>query len=176
MAPGRPVAGHERDMPMSGSGYEPATSLAGVERRIHELESHQAGLELLARAAQMIDLADPDGWLDCYAADGIFRFQASPRGPDVFVLQGTEALRDWFVDHRATLPAGRQTHLLVNPRVTLEGDRIKATSTYFTLLDSGGAVLVASSGLWLDELVCGEDGQWKIRERCAVRIMPGPAR
>jgi 3-phenylpropionate/cinnamic acid dioxygenase small subunit len=159
---------------MGRSGQTSESDPAAMERRIHELESQQAGLELLARVAQMIDLADPDGWLDCYTADGIFRFQASPGGPDVFVIEGTEALRDWFADHRARLPAGRQTHLLVNPRLTHEGDVMKATSTYFTLLDSGGVVVVASSGLWLDELVRGDDGRWRLRERCVVRVMPGP--
>jgi 3-phenylpropionate/cinnamic acid dioxygenase small subunit len=161
-------------MHMGGQGHEQGGGPA-LERRIEELESHQAGLELLARVAQMIDLADPEGWLDCYTADGIFRFQAVPGGPDVFAIEGVGALRDWFADHRTLLPAGRQTHLLVNPRLTREGDRIKGTSTYFTLLDSDGVVLVASSGLWLDELVRSEDGQWRIRERCVVRLMPGPA-
>jgi hypothetical protein len=158
---------------MGGNGEESEGGLAAVERRIHELESHQAGLELLARVAQMIDLAAPEGWLDCYTADGIFRFQAAPGGPDVFVMEGTEALRGWFAEHRAMVPVGRQTHLLVNPRLSHEGDLMKATSTYFTLVESGGAVVVASSGLWLDELVCGDDGRWRLRERCAVRVMPG---
>jgi hypothetical protein len=155
-------------------GHEAGSGPAATERRLYELECHQAGLELLARVAQTIDLSDPDGWLDCYTADGIFRFQAERGGPDVFAVKGTEALRGWFADHRARLPAGRQTHLLVNPRLTHEGDRMRATSTYFTLLDSGGVVVVASSGLWLDDLVCGDDGRWRLRERCVVRTMPGP--
>jgi hypothetical protein len=158
---------------MGGTAEESEGGLAAVERRIHELEAHQAAMELLARVAQMIDLADPDGWLDCYTPDGVFRFQSSAGGPDVFVLEGAEALRGWFADHRAMVPAGRQTHLLVNPRLTREGEVMKATSTYFTLVDSGGAVVVASSGLWLDELVCGDEGRWRLRERCAVRVMPG---
>jgi SnoaL-like domain len=154
---------------MGQSGAEPMS----VEQRLDQLEAEQAGRELLARVAQMIDLADPEGWLDCYTTDGTFRFQAEPGGPDVFAIVGTEALREWFTEHRARLPAGRQTHLGVNPRLTSQGGRTKATSTYFTLLDSGGSLIVASSGLWLDELVRCDDGQWRLRERCAVRIMPG---
>jgi hypothetical protein len=154
---------------MNQSGGEPAST----EERLDQLEAMQAGLELLARVAQMIDLADPEGWLDCYTADATFRFQAEPGGPDVFAIVGTNALRDWFTEHRARIPAGRQTHLGVNPRLTFEGGRTKATSTYFTLLDSGGSLVVASSGLWLDELMHCDDGRWRLRERCAVRVMPG---
>jgi hypothetical protein len=154
---------------MGQSGQEQAST----EQRLDQLEAMQAGLELLARVAQMIDLASPEGWLDCYTADGTFRFQAEPGGSDVFAIVGTEALRDWFTEHRARIPAGRQTHLGVNPRLTSEPGRTKATSTYFTLVGSGGSLVVASSGLWLDELVRCDDGRWRLRERCAVRIMPG---
>jgi SnoaL-like domain len=154
---------------MGQNGQEPAST----DQRLDQLEAVQAGLELLARVAQMIDLADPEGWLDCYTADGTFRFQAEPGGPDVFALVGTDALREWFIEHRARIPAGHQTHLGVNPRLTFDAERTKATSSYFTLLESGGSLVVASRGLWLDELVRCDDGQWRLQERCAVRVMPG---
>ena len=85
------------------------------------------------------------------------------------------ALREWFAEHRSRIAAGRQTHLLVNPCVVPEGGVAKATSTYFTLLEADGKIVVASSGLWVDELVRCDDGQWRIKERTAIRVMPPAA-
>jgi hypothetical protein len=154
---------------MGQGGQDPAS----MEQRMDRFEAVQAGLELVARVAQMIDLPDPEGWLNCYTAEGTFRFRTEPGGPDVFAHVGTDALRTWFTEHRARVPAGRQMHLGVNPRLTPEVGRTRATTTYFTLMESEGSLVVASSGLWLDELVRDDDGQWRLRDRCALRIMPG---
>ncbi len=129
-------------------------------------------LDALSASAQTIDLADPEAWLDGYTDDGVFRFRPTADADDLFRLEGREARRQWFAEHRARVPAGGQVHLLANPRLRLDGDQLVGTSTYFTLYATDGGIVVASSGLWLDRLARGADGRWRIHDRCAVRVMP----
>ena len=129
-------------------------------------------LDTLSASAQTIDRPDVEAWLDCYTDDGVFRFRPSADADDLFRLEGREARRQWFAEHRDRVPAGAQVHLLANPRLRPDGDQLAATSTYFTLYAGDGGIVVASSGLWLDRLARGDDGRWRIADRCAVRVMP----
>ena len=143
-----------------------------VAETAERLTALAGAFDTLSASAQTIDLADPGAWLDCYTGDGVFRFQPTMGAPDLFRLEGHDALRAWFAEHRGRIPAGAQTHLLANPRLRADGEDLVADSTYVTLLASNGSLVVASSGLWMDRLRRERDGRWRISERCAVRVMP----
>lgn len=129
-------------------------------------------LGILSASAQTIDDGDVEAWLDCYTDTGTFAYRPAEGAPEAFRLEGRDDRRQWFAQHRARLAVGSQVHVVANPRVMLDGDTAKGESTYFTLLARGDAIVVASSGRWLDRLVRDRDGRWRIEERTAVRRMP----
>ena len=139
---------------------------------LDQVAEQWAALQVLNRAARAIDQATPTDWLDCYADDGVFRYRAVGGTEDVFRLAGHAELTSWFAEHRKRMPAGTQAHLLLNPALVPDGDRIRATCTYLTLSTATGQLAPMSCGLWEDVLVKGADGNWRIADRCAYRLMP----
>jgi hypothetical protein len=131
-------------------------------------------LSLLGRYCHAADGEDIDALLDCYVPGGVFLYYR--RGGDAPLLdrRGHDQLAQWFAGHRAATPIGSQTHVTVNPSITIEGDRGGARSTYLSVRKlEGGGIAITATGTYDDQLARGADGRWRLAERICRESMSG---
>jgi len=141
-----------------------------VVERLARLEDERAIVATLYAYGSAIDYGDRDGFLGCFTpdADYVVTMRLTPRGG--FAFHGHDELGAYFDGHTHA-PAAYHKHVTTNPSVSCDGATASATS-YFLRVDaspaSGPAVVVAS-GRYVDDLVRGTDGRWRIRSRrCEV--------
>jgi hypothetical protein len=117
-----------------------------------------------------VDGADRNRWVDCFLADGTFTWAPTKESGPVLDLAGADELAAWFDQHRSARPVGTQIHVLNNPYVTIDANGAAVESSYLTLRSVAGRIEVASCGRYVDRLLCGGDGEWRIARREAVSI------
>ena len=128
-----------------------------LEERLGRLEDERAILDRLYAYAHSLDHGMRGEWLDCWTDDGVL---AWPH--ETFV--GLEAIGRAYDGH-SHAPEAFHKHLLVEPRVRLDGDEASVESYFARLNDSPGGPVVRSFGRYLDVIVRCADGAWRIRER-----------
>jgi 3-phenylpropionate/cinnamic acid dioxygenase small subunit len=155
-----------------------SSTLAAVLERLQRLEEERAILDTLYRYAHAFDDRRYDDVLDCFTEDGAFVYVQRPEEEPLFERRGPD-LRTFFEEHDVGRPWGDVTHVHLNPRVVaVRGDEAEAISYYGTLQQrpDRSAVEIMSMGRYLDRLVRGSDGVWRILERRAERDSPRPDR
>jgi ketosteroid isomerase-like protein len=131
---------------------------ATLEERLRSLEDERAILDRLYAYGHSIDYGDRDEWVDCWAEDARLHW------PSDRVFAGRDSIAGAF-DAHTHAPAVFHKHLLIEPRVSVDGDTARVSS-YFMRMDNGPAGPIARSfGRYRDLLVRCDDGYWRFTER-----------
>ena len=133
------------------------TQMSTLEERLQRLEDERAILDRLYAYGHSLDYGLRDEWVDCWTEDGVL---AWPH--ETFV--GREAIGGAFDGH-SHAPEAFHKHLLVAPRIRLEGDEATVESYFSRLNDSPDGPVVRSFGRYVDVLARSADGVWRFRER-----------
>jgi hypothetical protein len=144
--------------------------LEALEARVRALEDERAIVNILHAYAHALDYDRRDVFAGLWTATATlaFNFDAEnrnwPRGTENLAFEGHERIMEFF-GAVAGAPEVYHKHLVVDPSVSIDGDRAVATSYYARLEEAELGPVVASFGRYHDDLVRGEDGVWRIEER-----------
>jgi alpha-D-ribose 1-methylphosphonate 5-triphosphate diphosphatase PhnM len=129
-------------------------------------------VDTLARYGHAIDYGLEAVWLDCFTDDGAFDVRARNSAEMTRRFEGRSQLAGFVAQHTRA-PDAYHKHLMVEPRVTVDGDEATAES-YFVRVDADmaasgapGATRIVAIGRYRDRLTRGPDGRWRFRERIA---------
>jgi ketosteroid isomerase-like protein len=141
-----------------------------LEARLRLLEDERAILRTLYAYGHAIDYGYEDEFAECWTEDAVLHWPW--REP----LTGRAAILEAFRAHTHA-PERFHKHLLVEPRVRVEGDRATVESMYARLDAYEDGPKLRSFGRYLDVLVRCPDGRWRFEERRAENEakLPGVA-
>jgi uncharacterized protein (TIGR02246 family) len=141
--------------------------LAELEARVQRVEDREAIHTLFMRYRQCLDEKDFSGYAGLFAAGGEF----VAAGGTAKGRAGIEELVDGMRGSLLTAVAGDDLHIVVNPEISIDGDRASARSTWIYLVRSGdGEPTLSKVGHYEDDLV-REDGEWRFARRFAPMDM-----
>src|ERR1700742_943786 len=132
--------------------------------RVEALEAERDILDTMYRYAHTIDVGDSDGCADCFTEDGVFNVTTRLDGYEPYVVSGRAQLRD-FVEHHTRPPALWHKHMIVEPRITIDGDTATGETYFLVLMDHEDEPIVRVFGRYLDKLRRESDGRWRFAER-----------
>ena len=137
--------------------------------RLQVLEDERAILATLYQYGHSMDYGPDADFVDCFTEDGVWdvRMRRSPNG--AFACRGrAEITASLETQTSARAPALYAKHLLVEPRIVLEGDAASVES-YFVRIEprDAGPTLIVASGRYLDQLIRCGDGRWRFTQRIA---------
>jgi hypothetical protein len=147
-----------------------SAELDALARRVQALEDERAILHTLYTYGHGIDYAYEHEWVDCWTED------AELTWPGREPLHGRAEI---CVAYRAQLETTtqRQKHVLVEPRIELDGNTATVDSYFARLIETPEGPVLASFGRYRDVLVRCPDGRWRFRRRIAEsesRLEPSP--
>jgi hypothetical protein len=145
------------------------TDIESLARRVTELEDERAILGTLYRYGHALDYGAETDWLDCFTDDAGYELRypaAVPSNDRARRYHGRDELAA-FVALHTRAPDRFHKHLLIEPIVTINGDRAQAISYFMRVDDADGERIVYAFGRYLDHLVRGPDGRWRFTERIA---------
>ena len=142
--------------------------LGELEARVQRLEDREAIHGLFMRYRECLDEKDFSGYAGLFSEDGEFVAAAgTARG-----RSGIEEFVDGMRGSLLTAVAGDDLHIVVNPDITVDGDRATARSTWIYLVrGDDGEPTLSKVGHYEDELV-REGGEWRFARRFAPMDMP----
>lgn len=120
----------------------------------HEWIEKLAIQELFARYAHAVDNLDPEAWVPCFTADGVF--QVGTRA-----MRGQAALRGYAEVHVREI---RCRHMMGNFLYEIHGDEATGQCSMLATLATAGGYKIFAQGRYVDRLV-KQDGQWRIAHR-----------
>ncbi len=132
-------------------------ALKGMERRLGAAEDIQEIHQLQRRYVNALICTEWDVCADCFAEDG--RVDVYLHAP----VEGKEAIRKWFKEELSLTHAGKEGDILVQPEITLDGDRAHGKWLLYMMYayPRTGQMLFWVQGFYENEYV-REKGQWKI--------------
>lgn len=146
-----------------------------LEARINRLEAERDINDLLARYGHAIDYGLEHEWVDCFHEDGVFdmrerlhddrRSSRADWQASGIRHEGHAAIAA-FVHRHTRAPDLYHKHLVLDPRVTVEGDRASLQSYFLFVVESPEGAQFAF-GRYLDRVSRGSDGRWRFDERIA---------
>jgi hypothetical protein len=139
---------------------------ADLERRLALLEDERAILRRLYAYAHAIDYGDEEGWVNCFAEDGVFDIRTRIEGTPKMVVSGRTELRS-FVSRHTRAPELWHKHMLVEPLITVNGDEARSECYLMVLVENEGLPTMRVFGRYRDRLIRDTDGEWRFRERVA---------
>jgi hypothetical protein len=128
-----------------------------LEDRLARLEAEAAILRTLHRYGHAIDAGDEAAWVDLFSPDGEFQV----RGPGVeYTISGrAELLR--FIARHSRRPEAFHEHVVVQPVISVDGERATCVSRFFVIVMDGERPVVRTFGTYRDSLLRGADGVWR---------------
>jgi ketosteroid isomerase-like protein len=138
----------------------PASS--SLAARVQLLEDERAILHTLYTYGHGIDYNLEREFLDCWTDDAVLQW------PDRPPLVGRDAIAAAFRAHTHA-PEVFHKHLLVEPRIEIDGDRARVDCYFVRLDDYEEGPEIRSFGRYRDVLVRCPDGRWRFSERRAER-------
>lgn len=142
--------------------------MAELEARIQRMEDREAIHGLFMRYRQCLDEKDFSGYAALFAEDGEFVAAGGTARGRV----GIEELVDGMRGSLLTAVVGDDLHIVVNPEISIDGNRATARSTWIYLVrGESGAPTLCKVGHYDDELI-REDGTWRFARRFAPMDMP----
>lgn len=132
--------------------------MTDIERRLQYLEDEQAILDTLYGYGHGLDYGHEDAWIDCWTEDAVLDW------PGRALMRGHAELRAGFRKHTHA-PQAFHKHVVVEPRIVIEGDRATVTSMYARLDRYEGGPKIRAFGRYRDTLVRCKDGRWRLKER-----------
>jgi uncharacterized protein (TIGR02246 family) len=142
-----------------------------VEARLRRLEDLEEIRELFLRYQRCLDAKDFAGYAGLFAEDGVFVAGAlEARGPAAI-----EELVRGMLGSLLTESSGDDAHLVVNPSVTVDGDRATAAVTWVYVVRSAeDEPRLAKLGHY-DDVLARTAAGWRFLRREAPTDMPRPA-
>src|SRR2546421_149104 len=141
--------------------------LAALEARVRRLEDREQINALFMRYRECLDEKDFSGYAALFASDGEF----VAAGGSASGREEIERLVDGMRGTLLTAVAGDDVHVVVNPDISVDGDRATARSTWIYIVrDPDGGPNLCKVGHYDDELV-REDGAWRFARRSAPMDM-----
>ena len=137
--------------------------LDALKARIQDLEDRNAILDTLTQYGHSLDYGDFDSLVDCCTDDAV----RETRRPDGSINRWAgKAGTIEFASTHSHAPELYHKHLVLNSRVTLNGDIADAVS-YMFRFDPGADApsFVWGMGRYLDSLRREADGKWRIYKR-----------
>lgn len=130
-------------------------------RRLRALEDERSILDTLYAYGHSIDYGLRDEWLGCWEAGAVLTWPHA-------TFTGIEEIARAFDEH-SHAPQAYHKHLLIEPRIALNGDIASVASYFARLNDSASGPVIRSFGRYRDTLRRGEDGRWRFTERLTDR-------
>lgn len=163
-------------MGQSGGSLVPMAGLDQLSERLERLEELTVTLAALAdeRAvvatleayAHAIDYGDDAAWIACFTDDGVFDMRSRQSDQLNAVVAGRDQLRQ-FIEGYGRAPEYRHQHLVLAPRIEIEGDRATAQSYFLIICEHEDEPVVRVFGRYRDDLIRGEDRVWRLQRRVA---------
>ena len=141
--------------------------LADILTRLKLLEDERAILRNLYRYGHSIDAGEEDEWVDCFTEDGHFFAHGRHTTHTALDVTGRPALKAFIAQHTRR-PYLFHQHGLIEPLITVDGDRATCVSYLTVLMVHEGSPVQRVFGRYLDELVRSADGRWRFRVREAA--------
>ena len=144
--------------------------MTSVEQRLQLLEDERAILRTLYTYCHSIDYGLEDQFSDLWCEDATLAFSF-----DVAMARTATGLTNRSFDGRTEIieffrahthaPDQYHKHLLLDPRIEVDGDRATAQTYYIRLDEQLAGPVMSSFGRYIDELVRSPDGRWRLRSR-----------
>jgi ketosteroid isomerase-like protein len=142
-----------------------------LEARLRLLEDERAILQTLYAYGHALDYGLEEEFVGCWTEDALLTYPAAVANsvidtgmPSDRSFTGHAELRAFFRQHTHA-PDAFHKHVLVEPRVIVDGDRATSTS-YFERLDRRPeGPYISAFGRYVDVLVRSPDGRWRFAER-----------
>jgi hypothetical protein len=137
--------------------------------RLQVLEDERAILRTLYQYGHSMDYGPDADFVDCFTPDGVWdvRMRRTPEG--AFTCAGhDEIAASLEMQTSVRAPALYAKHLLVEPRIAVNGDEA-AVDSYFVRIEprDDGPTQIVASGRYVDQLIRGDDGRWRFTHRVA---------
>jgi ketosteroid isomerase-like protein len=139
--------------------------VATIEERLALLEDEREIVRTMTTYGHAVDYDLADEFRDCWVEDAVWSL---PRREPA---RGYDAIMAVFHGHTHA-PALYHKHLMIEPRIEVDGDRATVDSYYVRIDDFEPGPGVMSFGRYRDVLVRCDDGRWRFSER----ITEGEAR
>jgi hypothetical protein len=136
--------------------------------RLRRLEDERAILETLHRYGHAMDYGPDTEFVSCFVVDGVWDVRMRRRKAG-FRCRGHEEIAASLAGQMsARVPALYAKHIVVDPRIALDGDNANVVS-YFLRVEPrhDGPTCIVASGRYLDRMVRSNDGSWRFQERIA---------
>ncbi len=140
---------------------------ADLLARLEHLENERGVLATLHRYGHAIDAGDEQAWVDCFTADGTFFAQGRHGHHTALDVTGRDALQAFIIEH-SRRPYAYHLHCIVEPVIVVDGERARADSYFFVLMEHERRPVLRVFGRYRDELVHEADGRWRFRRRTAT--------
>jgi len=142
--------------------------LTELEARVQRMEDREAVQMLFMRYRQCLDEKDFSGYAALFAKDGEF----VAAGGTAKGRAGIEELVDGMRGNLLTAVAGDDLHIVVNPEISVDGDRATARSTWiYVVRGDDGDPTLCKVGHYEDTLI-REESEWRFARRFAPIDMP----
>ncbi|MBU3738631.1 MAG: nuclear transport factor 2 family protein [Rhodoferax sp.] len=132
--------------------------LRTLEQRLRRLEDEKAILDTLYAYGHHLDEGLEDAWIDCWTEDAVLDW------PGRAFMRGHAELRAGFRAH-SHAPEMYHKHLVIAPRIALQGDTATAISMFARLDRYADGPGIRAFGRYRDQFIRCADGRWRIRER-----------
>jgi hypothetical protein len=134
--------------------------------RLQLLEDERAILATLYRYGHCYDYNDYEGWVDCFTEDAVYDV-VDAGGETIIACRGRSELTEQTKGHKHALARWTQ-HLLIEPLITIAGDRAESVAYFVRTDDRGGRPYISTTGRYHDELQRCADGKWRFAVRRAL--------
>ena len=133
-----------------------------VEDRLKCLEDERDILNTLYTYGHALDYGREAEFLDCFTPDADL-YWATPEP-----IRGRVAIAAAFRSHTHA-PATYHKHLLIEPRISVQGDSAVVESMFARLDHHKDGPRIRSFGRYRDSMQRGPDRRWRFKERRAER-------
>jgi hypothetical protein len=140
-----------------------------LEERVGRLEDEREILSTMHQYAHTNDYGGLEEFLDCFTEDGVWERQRrdvpSQQEP-ARSFAGREGLTRFYNSHNRA-PDIYYKHLLVEPRITVSGDKADVVSYFVKIDEHPDGPYIYAFGRYRDRLIRCPDGRWRFRHRLA---------
>ena len=134
--------------------------IASIESRLQLLEDEREIQRTLHMYGHALDYGYEAQFVDCWTEDAELFWPASG------IIRGRVAIQAAFRQH-SHAPAVVHKHLVIDPLITIQGDRASVDSMFARLDPYDGVPKIRAFGRYRDILVRCADGRWRFVERRA---------
>jgi hypothetical protein len=137
--------------------------------RVQVLEDERAILQTLYQYGHAMDYGPDADFVDCFTPDGVWDVRMRRTPDEAFTCAGCDEIEaSLAMQTSVRAPALYAKHLLIEPRIVLDGDAASVQS-YFARIEprEEGPTQIVASGRYLDHLIRCDDGRWRFTQRIA---------